>query len=160
MNILRTELDFFDVVKQTNPKAIVFTSNGVVNKEQELVMGGGIALAFKNKYPWLPFYIGNDIMGDKGKVKKYGVYGPVDDGNGRAIFALQTKVHYKDPSEFDFVIDNTKLLFEKTKKYSSILMVAPGIGLGGLDEVKVLAAIGQFLDKRFIVICQEKQKAQ
>jgi hypothetical protein len=156
MIILKDNRDFFEITPEVQPDAIVFTSNGVVMKSRELVMGGGIALRFKQKYPWLPFMIGDSLVGLKGSfaVKRYGVFGPVPSGEGYDIFALQTKTHFKYDSVLEDVVENCEKLQKETSKYQKVLMTTPGCDLGGLDKGEVLEAIS-FLGDNFVVISRD-----
>src|SRR5688572_8080942 len=78
--------------------AICVTTNGIVKKNGELVMGAGIALAFKNRWPHVAAYLGD-------KVKKYGnhCHHVVIDVSQTNVVSFPTKHHWHDPSELELI---------------------------------------------------------
>lgn len=128
--------------------ALVCTTNQIVTKAGLLVMGGGIALDFANKYPQLPI--------DWGLQTKFGSqFTYTWDGN-RWLIGFPTKDHFK--------YDSKMPLIEKSAAHlryfcdhvditpNKVLLTRPGCGLGNLDWNKVKPVLEKYLDNRFYVI--------
>ena len=106
------------------------------------VMGKGLALSFKNKFP-------NNFE----KYKKYCQSGDLTVGkllitfeNNKKIINFPTKIHWKDNSKMKFIEDGLeKLKFAiKKRNIKSIAMPKIGCGLGGLDWNTVFREICKF----------------
>lgn len=112
------------------------------------VMGAGVALAFKNKYP--------EMFKEYAKDCKLGLIEPGvpsvwknDDmfTKGVEIINFPTKNHWRKPSEYEYVENGLKWLSEylNKKSYSTITLPALGCGHGGLDWVRVKGLIENYL---------------
>lgn len=106
------------------------------------VMGKGLALSFKNKFP-------NNFK----KYKKYCQSGDFVVGklliiseNNKKIINFPTKIHWKDNSRIGFIIDGLKKLKIAIEKrdIKSVAMPKIGCGLGGLDWNLVFKEICKF----------------
>lgn len=113
---------------------ICVTTNSSLNKKGELVMGAGIALEAKNRYPELPSVFG-------GKVGKLGVVG----GDyyilqHKNILAFQTKRHYREKSPVELVVKSiNRLKFLATVFDDKVFgLPFPAINNGGLKKEDVL----------------------
>jgi hypothetical protein len=146
-----------DIFEQRDADAICFTSNSIVKANGELVMGAGIAKAFKDRWPYLAVYFGQLVKTCGNKVHVC----DIADGKGyRRIFNFPTKNHFKDKSDLNLIVDSAKQLVEIvnqmeifSKKKSKIYLTKPGCGLGGLNwETQVKPAIKDILDDRFYVV--------
>lgn len=141
-----------DIFKQPDADAICFTSNGIVDSKGNLVMGAGIALAFKERYPFLPQWIGR-------QVKKGGnhVYAQSTSriSPSLTLCSYPTKHHWRDPSDLALIIQSAgEIAALATKQgWRRVYLTRPGCGLGRLDwETTVRPAIAPILDDRFIVL--------
>ncbi len=101
------------------------------------VMGGGIALEFKNRYP-NNFSVYKQAC-DKGELKTGDIL-VVKENDGKTIINFPTKEHWKNPSQYEYIASGLIGLKEKIKEHNirSIALPALGCGLGGLmwDKVK------------------------
>lgn len=108
------------------------------------VMGAGVALAFKEKYP--------DMFKQYAKECAQGLIRPGmpsvwknDDMfvKGIEIINFPTKNHWRKPSEYEYIESGLKWLSEylKQKNHSIITLPALGCGHGGLDWAKVKCLI-------------------
>lgn len=137
-----------DILKAKGYDAICVTTNGIVKKDGSLVMGAGIALQFKNKYPDLPFILGR-------KVATYGnqpFY--VRTNTGQSIVSFPTKENYKDKSSLDLIISSAQRIKNLANKFywTKVAIPAPGVGLGGLSwSQDVEPALSKILDDRFVI---------
>lgn len=96
------------------------------------VMGKGIALGFKQRYPL------NYIMYRNACIRKAlntGNVLTVKENDGKIIVNFPTKQHWKDPSKYEYVETGLKALKKAIIEYkiSSIALPALGCGLGGLN---------------------------
>lgn len=104
------------------------------------VMGGGLALAFKNKFPNM--YKTYKEMCDKHEIKPGRVY-LVDGDEKHKVLLFPTKDHYRYMSRYRFIIGGLRCLANNYKEWGikSIAIPALGCGLGGLDWDDVKHAI-------------------
>lgn len=105
------------------------------------VMGAGVALSFKKKYP--------DMFKEYSKVCKKGEISPSNPhvwtngdmfNKGVTIINLPTKKHWRNPSEYEYIQDGLEWLREYLSEYDesyTITLPALGCGHGGLDWGKV-----------------------
>jgi O-acetyl-ADP-ribose deacetylase (regulator of RNase III) len=133
---------------QSNAEALINAVNCVG------VMGKGIALQFKQKFPaeYFIFYKLACQTGELaiGKVQVFGLENVQT--NPRFIINFPTKNHWREQSKIEFIESGLQILVKEVERYEikSIAMPALGCGLGGLDysEVKLL------IEKAFIDLPQ------
>jgi len=117
----------------SNAKAIVNAVNTVG------VMGKGIALEFKNRYPHN--YASYKKACDNGEFK-IGTVLSIKENDGKIVINFPTKKHWKEVSQYQFIELGLNALKENIKEQNikSIAIPALGCGLGGLkwDVVKEL----------------------
>lgn len=113
------------------------------------VMGKGLALDFKNKFP-----------DNFKKYRKYCKSGEFTVGklliiseNNKKIVNFPTKLHWKNKSEINYILEGLEKLKTAIEKYNikSIAMPKLGCGLGGLDWNIVYSEITKWhnqLDKQ------------
>ena len=106
---------------------IVISTNSYIKKDGELVMGRGLALQAKNRYPELPRLFGQ-------KIPHLGVYGlVVVKHQGKLFGAFQVKRHFRDRAEIALIENSTRKLRDFLKENPvSVVMNFPGIGYGRL----------------------------
>lgn len=119
---------------------ICITTNSVINKKGELVMGAGIAKAAKLKDPTLPLAFANAI---KNKVNDQRNNVILPDyyliGTGKFL-AFQTKRDWKDNSPLELVATSISYLERLALKYPNreFGLPFPGCNNGGLKKEQVL----------------------
>lgn len=129
--------DLFDI----ETEALVNTVNTVG------VMGKGIALQFKEKFP--QNYKEYKNAADNGEVKIGKMFVTENNSllNPRYIINFPTKEHWKGKSKYEFIekglIDLKRVI--KENKINSLAMPPIGCGLGGLDWTKVEKLIFDYL---------------
>lgn len=111
------------------------------------VMGKGIALQFKNRFP-VNYAVYRDAC--KKGTFSVGQVLVVEDGdlmNKKFIINFPTKAHWKGNSKYEYVLSGLKALREAIEKHNikSIAIPPLGCGNGGLDWSKVKAMIVQEL---------------
>lgn len=110
------------------------------------VMGKGLALKFKKKFPKM-FDAYFDACSRKLlEVGKVFVWHDQDDA--RYVVCFPTKKHYNEPSEISYIEQGLDDLcrFIQEKKIKSIAVPALGCGLGGLEWKKVSQIIREKLE--------------
>lgn len=124
--IIYTKGDLFS----SNAQALVNTVNTVG------VMGKGLALQFKEKFPY-NFSAYRNVC-QRGKLTP-GKMLVVRDFNRflgeRLIINFPTKVHWRNPSKYEYIESGLKDLVRVIQEYriSSLAIPPLGCGLGGLD---------------------------
>lgn len=142
--------DFWSVYKEYD--ALVCPTNGIVKTNGELVMGGGLALQFKQKFPYIPFVWGQYVKEWGNKLCKYSHTG--DDLP--ALVSFPSKQHWKDKSDIGLIARSAAELVECAdyQGYERVLVPRVGCGLGGLTWAQVLPVLDKHLDERFTIISQ------
>lgn len=120
------------------------TTNGVVKSNGELVMGAGIALQAKQRYPKLPAILGKNvsIFGNKPFfIEEY------------KIISFPTKHNWKDSSNIRLIEKSAReiLAFVNVHNVKSVALTRPGCGLGNLSWVDVKVVLEKYFDNRFII---------
>lgn len=110
------------------------------------VMGGGLALAFKKKFP--KHFETYKKMCQNGEIKVGELY-VVDGDEKHKILLFPTKIHWRNPSLMEYVVDGLKFLAENYEKMDikSIAIPAIGCGLGGLNWEDVKEQITSVLSE-------------
>lgn len=112
----------------------VIPTNGIVNHEGKAVMGRGLALDAKNRYPGIEMVLGMHLLTHGNLPGLLGFYDNV------WLFSFPTKDHYQNLSTTKLIINSAKELKKMwnravDKSGSELKVVLPkvGCGLGGLD---------------------------
>lgn len=126
-----------NVFEYPNLDYICITTNSILNTKGELVMGTGVALEAKKRFPQLPKIYGN-------KIDKLGLFGKdyylLQHDN---LIAFQTKRHYKDKSPIELVKRSTQRLKFLATLFddSTFGLPFPAVQNGGLSKDVVLPII-------------------
>lgn len=113
------------------------TTNAVVKKNGELVMGKGNALELAKREPWLPKRMGDSL---KGLVAPWTYHGRIFKQTDYWVGCFQTKHHWKDKSDIELINSGVEKLRKIGAAYPDITFYLPfpGIGNGGLKREDVL----------------------
>lgn len=120
------------------------TTNGVIKKNGELVMGAGVAKAAALKYPRLPRILG-DLVNSHGNnvflVKQF------------AVASFPTKHHWVEKSSLELIERSCKQLLDISDDWEYIALPRPGCSNGGLDWSEVKPIVDRYLSSdKFIVV--------
>lgn len=139
--------NFWDVYKSYN--AIVCPTNGVVKKNGELVMGGGLAKQFKQRFPYIAFSWGQMVKESGNHVYLHEHREDLPD-----LISYPSKKHWADVSDLFLIRRSADELLSLTnqKDYDNILVPRVGCGLGGLTWDVVKPVMISRLDSRFTFI--------
>ena len=125
---------------ESNAQTLVNTINCVG------VMGKGIALEFKNRYPAM--FDKYKTFCDKG-VFKPGVLWIYKAEDGKWVLNFPTKVDWRNPSEMSYIEEGLKKFVEiwKEKGITSIAFPLLGCSNGGLNPDEVLPLMEKYLNQ-------------
>jgi hypothetical protein len=135
--------DIWEFHKQGSP--ITITTNGDLNKHGLCVMGRGIALQAKQRFPHLPYVVAQHINANGNVVGFFPKYN---------LFTFPTKDHWWENSSFQLIEDSAIALnaIVTKRKMTRLYMTQPGTGNGKLHWNDVEPLISLHLDDRFIVV--------
>lgn len=110
------------------------------------VMGKGLALEFKNRYPAM--FDKYKSFCDKG-VFKPGVLWIFKADDGKWILNFPTKVDWRNPSKIEYIEEGLKKFVEIWKEKGIISVAFPLLGCknGGLDPEEVIPLMKKYLEK-------------
>lgn len=126
------------------------------------VMGAGLALEFKLRYPTM--FLDHKKKVDQGRIS----LGQVDyflDPSGVTIVNFPTKDHYKDRSRLEWIDEGLEYFVHshQTEKFKSIAFPKLGTGYGGLDWLQVKRIMEkhlQELDLDVVICLDDLEQAQ
>ena len=126
--------------------AICFTSNGVTKANGALVMGAGVAKAFRDTFPLLDVAAGY-------AVRTHGNRCQVVRDSKPAIVAFPTKHHWKDPSSLELIRDSAEQLMRliEDRGWRMVALPRPGCRNGGLEWTQVKPFLS-VLDDRVVIV--------
>lgn len=127
---------------------IVITTNGNVKANGEAVMGKGIALQAKQKFPGLPKVLGQSIVFCGNVVTILGQPPFLD----YRIVSFPTKRNWWEKADPSLIEKGCKVLSTTWPKDRNLYMVRPGCSNGQLDWKDVKPILERYLDDRFIVV--------
>lgn len=146
---------------------LVITTNGYVKKNNEAVLGRGIALEAVKRYPWLPRSLGVHLITSGNHVGEFDVT-PNFVRNSEFNFSLYTfpvkpkigpngEMGWQAKADINLIkrsaiqLVNMIDLYRYQKGYK-VLMPRPGCGNGRLKWEDVKPVIEPYLDDRFTVM--------
>lgn len=143
-----------ELIKDEDKEAFCVTTNSMIKRNGELVMGKGIAKYVNDTYPSIAGILaehireyGNTPMMIKLRSKK--------DGASRFIISLPTKKDWRDNSDIKLIQESCKEIIRiaDTAHLNIVYLTRPGCGCGGLNwEKDVKPVIEKILDDRFVVV--------
>lgn len=130
--------------------AICITTNCVTNSRGEAVMGRGVALAAKQRWPWMPACLGQELGYKAGRV--VGMF-PGEYPLNIPVLSFPTKRDWRNRSDLELIRQSAESLALITNEHGwgSVWLPPPGCGNGGLKWSVVHRALAPVLDYRFIV---------
>ena len=139
---------------QNEHEAAVVTTNGVIRKNGDAVLGKGQALEARKLVPGLEHQLGEYLRRYGNRAFYMGVHRV-----GECLTSLvtfPTKHHYRDNSDLDLIAESALQVKEIASKFQLTKVYLPpvGCGLGNLDyEKQVRPVLHQILDDdRFVIV--------
>lgn len=113
------------------------------------VMGAGVALLFKNKYPDMFEEYYKACQNNQVQPGNPHVWKDNDMFSKTTVINFPTKIHWKNPSEYEYIEKGLKWLKEylSDKHSSTLTLPALGCGHGGLDWERVKSMINNYLSE-------------
>lgn len=129
---------------------LCITTNGQIDKNNELVMGKGIALTCKTKYPQIPGLLAQYVIQYGNRVFNLGK----DGVTGVRLASFPTKNHWRDKSDINLIKSSAIQLVEMANAngWTKVLLTRPGCGCGQLDWNHVRQVLSNIFDDRFYII--------
>ena len=123
----------------------LITTNGAIKRNGALVMGKGIALQAKQRFPGIDMALGKQVS------EKYGEYFLLvsPDFPRKKFGCFQVKYDWQTKASLNLIEKSTNCLIDFLDNYGDDLRVHlnfPGIGAGKLDRQKVLNIIEKLPD--------------
>ena len=133
---------------------IVITTNGTITRDYDdydkngvltpqCVMGAGIALQTKQRFPDLPFVLGRLLLDHGNTVHKLPQY---------RIYTFPVKTDWWMKADMRLIVRSCNQLAKLAPENELTFMVRPGCGVGRLAWRNVKPEIGHLLDDRFVVV--------
>jgi len=140
--------DIFKLLETGNFDGFCITTNGNVKSNGECVMGRGIALTCKQKFPNIAITLGNLIRIRGNHVHRLGTY------KSYTVFSFPVKHNWWEAADIELIkrscVELTQLLDRLNLK--SVLLPRPGCGNGKLNWNDVQPVIAELLDDRVVVV--------
>lgn len=137
------------MIKETSGNLFEAKTEALINAVNCVgVMGKGIALQFKQKFP-AEYFTAYKLACQNGElaIGKVQVFELENvQTNPRFIINFPTKNHWREPSKIEYIESGLQSLVEAVERYEikSIAMPALGCGLGGLEWAAVRGLVEKF----------------
>ena len=127
---------------------IAITTNGDVNKRGDAVMGRGVALQAKQRYPHLPRELAHCLVQKDGNLPH--VFRDL------RIITFPVKHHWFNAADFDLIKQSAWLIWDLMEDLDDppevLYLPRPGCGNGGLSWDDVQPILEPIFDDRFVVV--------
>lgn len=150
MNILTG--DIWNLAEGDVNSLLAITTNGILDKHKDAVMGAGIAKQAKLIFPYLPRELGKYIAQGGNQVYNLGHWKIRRDIWNLCSFP--TKHHWKDRSDLELIKTSCLQIIELVNRcgFKKIYIPRPGCGAGGLLWKEEVEPILSSLDDRFYIV--------
>lgn len=122
---------------------VVVSTNGTVRTDGACVMGRGIALQAKQKFPKLPHELGENIQSKGNQVYVFDTY---------QIITVPVKHHYWERADLSLIEEGVRYLSLLPVELGDVYLPRLGCGNGKLDWNDVRPVLEKYLDDRFVVV--------
>lgn len=152
------DVGFWERSGKDDVDAIVCTTNNIVKQNGALVMGMGIAKAFRDTFPYLDLNWGAAVQAAaEGGNPDYGVLidGPrIYNRIKIYLVGFQTKRDWAKPSDLELIQYSARKLASLADilNWQRVICPAFGCGMGNLVWNDVEKKIKKILDDRFIIV--------
>ena len=126
---------------------LFITTNGTIKKNNEGVMGRGIAAQAKYQYPIITRVLGEKIR------RRGNVPSLLIERMRGSLWSFPVKHEWQQNADINLIVDSCqRVLKEFHGVEGTFLLPRPGCGNGGLDWREVKKIIEPILDDRFYVV--------
>ena len=133
---------FGNIFEQDDADAICITTNGVVNKYGEAVMGRGVARQAKELWPELPRMLAEDLIKTGNQVYLYWPPSFWSENNSKPydIITFPTKHKWQEKADVQLILRSLKQLIHiiHQNRYEKVVLPRPGCSNGGLDWDRIV----------------------
>lgn len=140
--------NMWDVFGKTD--LFLVTTNPIVRKDGAVVMGRGIALQMKTRFPEFPYAFAHDLQRRKDEAEFDPDTGVVGVFGGQLVGFFMVKTHWRDKADLDVIAKSANALRWKAANYRRVDLNFPGTGNGKLNREDVLPIISMLPDNVFI----------
>ena len=134
----------------------VLTTNGSLKGSGACVMGRGVALQAKKRFPGLPMVLGKAIKKIGNIVNDLDTWSDIE-GRAFHLYSFPVKHSWFNTADLELIgISCDQLTKIIPLEYKRIIMVRPGCGNGGLNWETVHPICLQLLDRRFVIVEYKK----
>jgi len=148
--MLEQRINILDQRVLSKADAICFTSNGVIRKNGCLVMGAGVAKAFRDRFVGIDRAAGRQVQRNGNICQVI----PTLTDSIPEIVAFPTKHDWRDPSDIDLIEKSARELMELIEKkgWARTALPRPGCNNGSLNWKEVKKVIEPILDDRVVIV--------
>lgn len=137
--------------------AYCITTNGVVTPSRRAVMGRGLALEAKERFPGVDIALADRILRNGHRtqiIDSWAPFSPASSKSPTVLVSFPTKNDWRDPSDLDLIVKSSHELMTliEEQRWADVLLPAPGTGNGWLKWDVVEEAIAPILDERVTVV--------
>jgi hypothetical protein len=128
----------WDVFGKTD--LFLITTNPIVRKDGAAVMGRGIALEAKSRFPELPYKYAKRLALLSEMLGPYNYCDVIDKFAGQSVGFFMVKDHWKEPAKLDIISNSVDELYNWLQDdcLGRVDLNFPGIGNGKLKREDVL----------------------
>lgn len=144
-----------DIWKLAQNKVLCISTNGIINRAGALVMGKGIALEAKRRYPGIDYKAGQFVSKHGNNVCALGKWASHEFGSYEFV-TFPVKTHWREAAKPELIKRSTEELevVATQKGWQEIYIPHVGCANGGLLWKDVYPILNMLLDHRFIAVEQ------
>lgn len=137
--------DFFHLADSGEYEAIVIPVNAILDSHGNLVMGAGVALSAKEKWPWMPGALGPFHTMSSICIRR--------ENMPFAVLTMQTKMDWRKDSNLELIQNSASSMskYVDSNKWKKVLLPRVGCGKGRLTWEEVQPILAPILDDRYYV---------
>lgn len=145
------QIVYADLWNLAHGAVLAITTNGTVKKDGACVMGRGIAREAAEKFPELPYRLGNYLNRYGNRCFNLGIW------ENYRLVSFPVKHNWWEKADISLIECSARQLVEMAVKFNweRIFLPRPGCGNGGLKWEQVKPVLENVLDDRFVV-CTKK----
>lgn len=138
--------------------AYCVTTNGDWNARRRAVMGRGVALQAKQRFPEVDLLLGHLLRKNGNVVQEIGHWHPFSPASIKPptiLVAFPVKHHWYERADLDLIRQSAEQLMAlvEQNKWGRVLLPRPGCGNGQRDwETEVKPVLEGILDERIVVV--------
>lgn len=123
---------------------LAITTNGLVNKDNHAIMGRGVALEAKQRFPWVPEVLGRMLINNGNHVHYL----------GSNLISFPTKNDWRHKSDIELITQSCRELMtlKSLYRWHWVILPRPGCENGGLTWEEVRIIISTILDDSIYII--------